>query len=65
MAIEGSRKYKLQEILSLFATGLGPTNPGVDPGQPLIATTRASLEEHWTPLPASTFKAGDALARTG
>jgi len=25
------------EILSLFATGLGPTNPGVDPGQPFTA----------------------------
>ena len=25
------------EILSLFASGLGPTNPGVDPGQPFTA----------------------------
>jgi uncharacterized protein (TIGR03437 family) len=26
------------EILSLFATGLGPTRPGVDPGQPFPST---------------------------
>jgi len=26
------------EILTLFVTGLGPTNPGVDPGQPFPTT---------------------------
>lgn len=26
------------KILSLFATGLGPTRPGVDPGRPFPAT---------------------------
>jgi uncharacterized protein (TIGR03437 family) len=26
------------EILSVFATGLGPTRPGVDPGQPFPAS---------------------------
>jgi hypothetical protein len=29
------------EILSLFATGLGPTSPGVDPGQPFPASPAA------------------------
>jgi hypothetical protein len=31
------------EILSLFATGLGPTNPGVDPGQPFPSTPAAAV----------------------
>jgi uncharacterized protein (TIGR03437 family) len=30
------------EILSLFATGLGPTRPGVDPGQPFPANPLAA-----------------------
>jgi len=38
--------------------------PGVDATQPLIATTRATLEEQWTPAPTSALKAGDALVRT-
>lgn len=29
------------EIVTVFATGLGPTNPGVDPGQPFAATPLA------------------------
>ncbi len=31
------------EILSLFATGLGPTNPGVDPGQPFPSSPAAAV----------------------
>jgi uncharacterized protein (TIGR03437 family) len=31
------------EILSLFASGLGPTNPGVDPGQPFPSTPAAAV----------------------
>jgi uncharacterized protein (TIGR03437 family) len=31
------------EILSLFATGLGPTNPGVDPGQPFRSSPAAAV----------------------
>jgi uncharacterized protein (TIGR03437 family) len=31
------------EILSLFATGLGPTNPGVDPGQPFPSGPGAAV----------------------
>ena len=38
--------------------------PGVDATQPLIATTRATLEEQWSRAPTSALKAGDALVRT-
>jgi uncharacterized protein (TIGR03437 family) len=31
------------EILSLFATGLGPTNPDIDPGQPFPSTSLATV----------------------
>ena len=31
------------EILSLFATGLGPTNPDIDPGQPFPSTSLAAV----------------------
>ncbi len=31
------------EILSLFATGLGPTNPSVDPGQPFPSSPAAAV----------------------
>jgi hypothetical protein len=37
---------------------------GVDATQPLIATTRATLQEQWSPAPKGPFKAGDALVRT-
>jgi hypothetical protein len=36
---------------------------GVDASAPLIATTRATIEEQWSPA-SKTFKAGDALVRT-
>jgi uncharacterized protein (TIGR03437 family) len=32
--VSASKPATAGEILSLFATGLGPVNPGVDPGQP-------------------------------
>ena len=38
--------------------------PGVDAGAPLIATTRATLQEQWSPAPKGPLKAGDALVRT-
>jgi hypothetical protein len=38
--------------------------PGVDAAQPLIATTRATLAEQWSPAPTKALKAGDALVRT-
>ena len=31
------------EILSLFASGLGPTRPGVDPGQPFPQSTAPAV----------------------
>ncbi len=37
--VTASRPAVPGEILSLFATGLGPTRPGVDPGRPFPATT--------------------------
>lgn len=37
---------------------------GVDATQPLIATTRAALQEQWSPAPNGPFKTGDALVRT-
>lgn len=38
--------------------------PGVDPSQPVIATTSLTLKEQWTPSPSGPFKAGDAIVRT-
>jgi uncharacterized protein (TIGR03437 family) len=35
--LNSSKSARSGEILSLFATGLGPTLPGVDPGQPFTA----------------------------
>ena len=32
--VSNSKPAAPGEVLSLFATGLGPTRPGVDPGQP-------------------------------
>ena len=37
---------------------------GVDAAAPLMATTRATLQEQWSPAPKGPFKAGDALVRT-
>jgi hypothetical protein len=36
--VTASKPAAAAEILSLFATGLGPTRPGVDPGQPFPAS---------------------------
>ena len=36
--VSTSKPAAPDEILSLFASGLGPTRPGVDPGQPFPAT---------------------------
>lgn len=36
--VTSSRPAAAGEILSLVATGLGPTRPGVDPGQPFPAS---------------------------
>lgn len=37
---------------------------GVDPSQPVIATSSLTLREEWTPRPSGPFKAGDAVVRT-
>jgi uncharacterized protein (TIGR03437 family) len=39
--VTASKPANAGEVLSLFATGLGPTRPGVDPGQPFPATPLA------------------------
>ena len=36
--VTAAKPAKAGETLSLFATGLGPTQPGVDPGQPFPST---------------------------
>jgi hypothetical protein len=41
--VTASRPAAPGEILSLFATGLGPTRPGVDPGTPFPATPLAPV----------------------
>ncbi len=41
--VTASRPAKPGEILSLFATGLGPTVPGVDPGKPFPASPLAAV----------------------
>jgi uncharacterized protein (TIGR03437 family) len=41
--VNASKPAAAGEILSLFATGLGPTAPGVDPGQPLPSNPLASV----------------------
>jgi hypothetical protein len=37
---------------------------GVDASAPLIATSHATLQEQWSPVPKGPFKTGDALVRT-
>ena len=41
--VSASKPATAGEILSLFATGLGPVNPGVDPGQPFPSTPPATV----------------------
>ncbi|HLK63849.1 MAG TPA: hypothetical protein VKU19_10450 [Bryobacteraceae bacterium] len=41
--VTASKPATAGEILSLFATGLGPTNPGVDPGQPFPSSPAAAV----------------------
>jgi uncharacterized protein (TIGR03437 family) len=41
--VTASKPAAAGEILSLFATGLGPTVPGVDPGQPLPSSPLAAV----------------------
>jgi uncharacterized protein (TIGR03437 family) len=41
--VTASKPAAAGEILSLFATGLGPTRPGVDPGQPFPSSPLAAV----------------------
>ncbi len=41
--VTASKPAAAGEILSLFATGLGPTNPGVDPGQAFPSSPAAAV----------------------
>ncbi|MBI4464551.1 MAG: hypothetical protein HY647_07595 [Acidobacteria bacterium] len=41
--VTASRPAVPGEVLSLFATGLGPTRPGVDPGKPFPASPLAAV----------------------
>jgi hypothetical protein len=41
--VTASKPAVAGEILSLFATGLGPTRPGVDPGQPFPSSPLAAV----------------------
>jgi uncharacterized protein (TIGR03437 family) len=41
--VTASKPAAAGEILSLFATGLGPVNPGVDPGQPFPSSPLAAV----------------------
>jgi hypothetical protein len=41
--VSASKPATAGEILSLFATGLGPVNPGVDPGQPFPSKPLAAV----------------------
>ncbi len=41
--VSASKPAAAGEILSVFVTGLGPTNPGVDPGKPFPASPLAAV----------------------
>jgi hypothetical protein len=41
--VSASKPAAAGEVLSLFATGLGPTKPGVNPGQPFPASPPAAV----------------------
>jgi hypothetical protein len=41
--VSASRPATAGEVLSLFVTGLGPTRPGVDPGQPFPVSPLAAV----------------------
>jgi uncharacterized protein (TIGR03437 family) len=41
--VTASKPAAAGEVLSLFATGLGPVNPGVDPGQPFPSSPQAAV----------------------
>ena len=60
--VSTDKPAKSGEMLTLFATGLGPTKPGVDPGQPFTATplqvVNAPVEVIVNGTPAEVLYAG-------
>ena len=61
--VTASKPAALGEILSLFATGLGPTVPGVDPGQPRPSSPLVSVN---SPVEVTVNgKAAEVLAAVG
>ncbi len=60
--VTAARPARAGEILSLFATGLGPTRPGVDPGRPFpaspLALVNSPLEVTVNGVPAEVLYAG-------
>ena len=61
--VTASRPAAAGEILSLFATGLGPTQPGVDPG---TAFPSAPLQTANSPIEVTVNgKAADVIAAVG
>lgn len=59
--VTASKPAVAGEILSLFAKGLGPTRPGVDPGRPFpsrpLAVVNSPVEVTVNGIPAEVFAA--------
>jgi uncharacterized protein (TIGR03437 family) len=61
--VSTSKPAAAGEILSLFASGLGPVKPGVDPGQPFPSSPPANVN---SPIEVSVNgKAAEVLSATG
>ncbi len=61
--VTASKPAAAGEILSLFATGLGPTRPGVDPGQPFPSSSLVAVN---SPVEVSVNgKAANVLSAVG
>jgi hypothetical protein len=60
--VTATRPGRVGEILALFATGLGPTRPGVDPGKPFpanpLALVNSPVEVTLNGVPAEVLYAG-------
>ena len=61
--VTASKPAQAGEILSLFASGLGPVNPGVEPGQPFPSSPLATVN---SPVEVSVnAKAAEVLSAVG
>jgi uncharacterized protein (TIGR03437 family) len=61
--VSASKPANAGEVLALFAKGLGPTRPGVDPGQPFPSSPLASVNSPVTVL--ANGKSAEALGAAG